>query len=819
MTAHHRPPEVGPFARPLGAPTDVSELEYLSALVQSESADVPLRPDGTLTAIDIRRLLQSRHGLRIPLDRIEQQVFVQLAGSVNVTAEEEVEAIEAIEEAEEAEGDCDPNTEFHSTEIAKNASSTGSTGLLGSGIEITTARAARMLLKSVTTTTPCANHQRMCLDLVQITALLMIPELQRGPWKEAAAAKNNNNAVQPRPEKIQHRNDDDEDDENEDDESGNNNNGNPDFPQDGGSFIDAALKILLTFSGMDTTESSPIELTTSVLRDILVALEEDVSEELLQEMMDVAATGTIGPRHHGETTTPSPLVLLNRETFLNALTADIGPAMNDNVLPYERRSTTHYEDAIRNISSHNNNQESNNTRNHPTTTVLEMPSEKEGDNVEAKGEKGEEPAKGTIATNEQNQGNEHHDPNSNDRIVRRWRNRFTQTAAQTAQTTAHLIHETTQIVARDHTQDRDLQRVWTAPSIDMAADTYKSFWWTVILWFTLVVLFFSYFVSSNLYSVNSRIPTVDCSTVSRISEFACKCLKGVIVWLNIFVQLAVLGTAFILLSSFGNTIYQYKSKMVALFMCSLGIIVTLFTTILAYIYNVNTVLVSTEKDNNKIGGRYLYASSLLLGSILLLIQLANILRMFVSSDSVSKLAHIPFFAASARKMERKTKLAAAFKMRRMINNALACHANQEVRILSDGRLEVVSGHPVETNEEQERQVPTSMDSINGEIKNAVSNVLADDWQGSISHAFYNYEVQSHHSSDARTFSILPIWREMCFTYTVGSMDGIWINPRLVASNLAQWLVLVLIPFIAIFGINFAEQNSDFLATQSIKVWE
>ena len=154
---HHRPPEVGPFARPRGAPTDVSELEYLSALVQSESADVPLRPDGTLTAIDIRRLLQSRHGLRIPLDRIEQQVFVQLAGSVNVTAEEEVEE-EAIEEAIEAEaveeGDCDPNTEFHSTEIAKNASSTGSTGLLGSGIEITTARAARMLLKSVTTTTP-----------------------------------------------------------------------------------------------------------------------------------------------------------------------------------------------------------------------------------------------------------------------------------------------------------------------------------------------------------------------------------------------------------------------------------------------------------------------------------------------------------------------------------------------------------------------------------------------------------------------------------------------------------------------------------------
>ena len=70
--------------RPMGAPSDVSELEYISALVQSESADIPLRHDGSISPIDIRRLLMSRHGLRIPVDRIANELFQQLAGSADV---------------------------------------------------------------------------------------------------------------------------------------------------------------------------------------------------------------------------------------------------------------------------------------------------------------------------------------------------------------------------------------------------------------------------------------------------------------------------------------------------------------------------------------------------------------------------------------------------------------------------------------------------------------------------------------------------------------------------------------------------------------
>lgn len=782
--------------RPMGAPSDVSELEYISALVQSESADIPLRHDGSISPIDIRRLLMSRHGLRIPVDRIANELFQQLAGSTDVARiinEEDDDAddvdLRRMEETSAVWVSTDNRQIMDSNSIEDNASAERKSSLLNSGIEITTAKAAKFV-KSLTYSTAMEGAHNVCLDLVQVTALLFIPELQRYRCELSSHTQNrlpDTNSSEGVPNRMFMKGDKSQRKDIQEPDS------------DCGSLIDAALRILLTFSGIEVAKpesNNAIELTTSVIREILVALEEDddVSDELLQEMLYVAATGKIVPsatsnNSEGHSNNPfselpADVVFLNRETFINALTADVAVAMNKNVLPYENRPTTHYEDAIRKIP-------------HPdaSNTLQIVPEVKD------------EHTKDAIQAKEVNEDNDCNQKSGS------WVASFT----KTTQLTVHTIHESTKIVANDKTvNDPDLHRIWTAPSIDFAADTYKSFWWTVTMWFTLVILFFSYFVSSNLYSVNSRLPSIDCTTVERVSHFACKCMKGVVIWLNIFVQLAVLGTTFILLSSFGNTIYRYRSKLIAVLMCLLGIIVTSFTTILAYRYSVNTILFTTEKDKKKIGGQYVYAASLILGCILLVIQLANVLRMFVSSDSLSVLSRLPLFAASARKLERNTKCAASFKLRRMINNALTCHANHDVRILADGSLQVDSG-----DAEAKSQHKNAMrnDSINLKIKKSVSNVMADDWQGSLSDALYNYEVQSHQTIDAATLAVLPVWRELWYTHKIGNMDGIWINPRLVASNLAQWLVLILIPFIGIFGVTFAEKNSDYLAKYNIRVWE
>jgi hypothetical protein len=62
---------------PVGAPADVCELEYCSALRQTAST---LRENGSLTAHDIQVHLLSRHSIRVPIEDIEQRILVELAG-------------------------------------------------------------------------------------------------------------------------------------------------------------------------------------------------------------------------------------------------------------------------------------------------------------------------------------------------------------------------------------------------------------------------------------------------------------------------------------------------------------------------------------------------------------------------------------------------------------------------------------------------------------------------------------------------------------------------------------------------------------------
>jgi hypothetical protein len=837
-------------ARPIGAPADVSELEYISALIQSESADIPLRTDGTLSPIDIHQLLISRHGLRIPLHRIEKELFQELAGSIsssvdcvhstNNNNDDDVDVEDSnvwvTKETNET-VNVNPGTES-TTGINNDASSLEkktNINVINTSIELTTAAAASVVT-SFLKKSNVESHNSVCLDLVQLTALLYIPELQRFQYESSkhndedlllGATYNHNDSTC---------------------ESKNTSSSPSSSKQrrtrasivvekklntlncNTGSIVDAALKILVSFCGIETlnpdhSTNYNIELSASVIRQMLVALEEDddISDELIQEMLYVAATARVPssslPKDNDKTMNecgtkpkllqlPSNAITLNRDTFLNALTADIALLINENVLPYENRPTTHYEDAIRKIKY----KEKTNDKN---DTMLECINEEE--------EEGPHQVVVSTITKDDlviNDGTDDHINSSNKYNEVNHRNTVQQSWFSTViNTTFGKNNKTTKIVAHDTMiYDNDLQRIWTAPSIDMAADTFKSFWWTVIMWFTIVVLFFAYFVGDSLFSVSSRLPGVDCTTADHVSNFACKCLKGVVVWLEIFVQLAVLGTSFVLLSSFGNSIYHYKSKFVAIAISFLGIIVVLFTTILAYRFSVDTALFSTNKDGNKIGGKYIYAASLILGIILLLIQLTNLLRMLVASDTLTTISQVlPIFAASSRKLERNTKRSAAFKLRRMINNALACHVSPETNDISDDQWKIPK------NDTEGNNDAVNFNNTKGSIivghQNLVSNILSDDWHESLSDALYHFEQQRHTMVVPAALGVWQLWRELFFTRRIGYVEGIWIHPRLIASNLAQWLVLILIPFVAIFGVTFAKNRSDDLAKMDIKLWE
>jgi hypothetical protein len=68
------------FIRPTGVHRDINELEYISALLQSNQH--VLRTSGTIIATDIAVYLKSRHGLIVSEDVIDRLILTELAGQI-----------------------------------------------------------------------------------------------------------------------------------------------------------------------------------------------------------------------------------------------------------------------------------------------------------------------------------------------------------------------------------------------------------------------------------------------------------------------------------------------------------------------------------------------------------------------------------------------------------------------------------------------------------------------------------------------------------------------------------------------------------------
>lgn len=66
------------FLRPVGAASDIAELEYISALHQTDVPD--LRMDGSIRDADIVRFLLSRYGIKVTEDEVRKTVMFGLGG-------------------------------------------------------------------------------------------------------------------------------------------------------------------------------------------------------------------------------------------------------------------------------------------------------------------------------------------------------------------------------------------------------------------------------------------------------------------------------------------------------------------------------------------------------------------------------------------------------------------------------------------------------------------------------------------------------------------------------------------------------------------
>jgi len=220
------------FERPVGAPADVMELEYCSALQQTGMHS--LRHNGSLQAVDIQRQLLSRHGIDVSEEQIEAVILQRLAGCLyeedkNHKEEENDAAVE-----EDLEAARDP---------AKSIAQSSDGG----------AKEEDLI-------------QTLPMDLVQQVALLLIPQLQK------IALAENTEGREERKKK----------DEEAALPSGGEDNDKPETDQ--GKVVQIVLEELLDLSGLP--EGS--ELSVETLQIILNALGEEWPDEVIHDMVHQA---------------------------------------------------------------------------------------------------------------------------------------------------------------------------------------------------------------------------------------------------------------------------------------------------------------------------------------------------------------------------------------------------------------------------------------------------------------------------------------------------------------------------------------------------
>ena len=167
------------------------------------------------------------------------------------------------------------------------------------------------------------------------------------------------------------------------------------------------------------------------------------------------------------------------------------------------------------------------------------------------------------------------------------------------------------------------------------------------------------------YIVNLSWGNIPCD-----GGFGCTIVNGITSWLVIFVQLSVVGMLYIFLGSAGNSISD--NKVVTVVRLLIGMTTILFVTILSLFIVIDTAFVSTVKQDRLLVA---YIGAALMGLALIILQFTAFLGEFFSLEFLNKHACLEaILTPGMEKMERRTKLAARFKMKQMVDNALEFHA-------------------------------------------------------------------------------------------------------------------------------------------------
>jgi len=697
----------GKFTKPCGAFADLKELEYISALHQTGFGPNTLRPDGSIQAIDIVHFLMSRYGIKVTEDEVEQTIM-------EAFGERQSRTDANTRKSEVATKECDveeENAANHDHDNSDNAP---------------------------------ANRRKDCLDLAQVLSLLLIPLLLKAEvslTRSAQAAEvggcdmNSNIRVL----------------------AGEESSPSPTSPKStSGSQLEESGRLDKTNSYTDIQEQAEVPNSPRYHqrnRSSIPALnhrdkggkycpDADVIEIVLETIL------------HDVTGDPSPQPLTKQLLCQILFFYGEGDLATDEFLEDMIRATAPLRGTTQpkesNLTTHTND------ISHDTDEVI--PEDVEGEPFYL-----DKHAFARALTHDIKQYNIENE----DSLTTNYHDVFKTYKSTKEGDVKNLIANRLMTVEKvDDVDDiRPVQRVFTFPSIDYTADTFRSKGFVVLLWVTWILSYFAYLFDRD----GQRLGDLNCDESEP--NFGCFILQGLINWSIIMLQLTLIGTPFILWASVGNSVYQTHPLLI-----TFGIISPVVFAILPYFNTFKVIhtedgdFISTEKvdDARK---QMLYNLAFICGTFLVVASSRNLLQRLVGQHDFwknNKWLRMMMSVPGAIVLESNIKKAASFKVNQLVRNARAIHKIAEY------------------------------ESTEG-------------YETLLSRALLSFEKTSERREDFGGF--FSTWKRL-FSGKLFSEDGIWFTARLISGNVGQ---LTLCVFLISFFVNL--QRSDFFQNELSKVAE
>mmetsp|Transcript_3330 Transcript_3330/g.3674 ORF Transcript_3330/g.3674 Transcript_3330/m.3674 type:complete len:928 (-) Transcript_3330:725-3508(-) len=291
---------------------------------------------------------------------------------------------------------------------------------------------------------------------------------------------------------------------------------------------------------------------------------------------------------------------------------------------------------------------------------------------------------------------------------------------------------------------------YTFPEIDFMADNFNSWEHVVIVWATLII---SYVVYIFLNGKQSNLSPCDSDS------FGCKITKSLVSWVQIMLQLVIMGTGVGSALSIGN-----KMQADTVYGPLVGLVAVAVFIFLPKFYEFDANVSSGDQDANifstNMEESYPGMARILipLGVLLSLIQIKNIIAIVISNEKLSKNRFLArLFLGSNVQAEFRIKQAASYKVNQMISNAYTLHKEDE---------------------KSSRQT-----SVKKAFKTTTTEVSTQE------SALMNFTKISEKTEEIG--GLIWAWKEV-FTGSLQTKEGIWLHTRLIAGNMAQFIFIFVV---------------------------